>query len=150
MTEFEASALVGASIEVFQPGVDGIVHGTLPAGRNGLIERAAQCWDVVGERRVGGKRNRDVFVEAEDENLVLRIAGLGKRHGCGNHPVAIVAHASAAVDHEADGDRGVLVAEETDRLRLFVLEDMKRALLETADVTLLVAYSDVKDDDLRF
>ena len=142
-------ALEAALLHVVEAGVHRVVNRRLSSRLDGLHERDPQGRLRCVNGLSGGKRRMKIFVEAEDEELILRIHGFRERHACGDHQVAIGRHAAARVDEQADGDRRVLVVEEADFLRLFVLENAKRVLTEAADVAaLLVPDGDVQDDQL--
>ena len=132
-----------------QPCVHRVVHRAFSARADGLVERHSQRGKIIGERRVRRHGRSDIFVEAQHENFVFRIAVFGKREGRRDDPSAIRAHAAAAVDNQPHGDGCILVAEKADRLRELVLEHVKRHLLEPVHVAVFVAHGHVQYDHLR-
>ena len=55
-----------------------------------------------------------MLVEVDHENLILRVAGAGKRQGGRNNFRALRSHASTVINHQADSDRNIFVAKRFD------------------------------------
>src|SRR5690348_2236407 len=72
-----------------------------------------------------------MLVEIDHEHLILRITGAGKGQSSGNHVMHLRPHASTVVNHQADRDRDILVAEILNPLWDCILVNMKVILAET-------------------
>src|ERR1041385_7774355 len=72
-----------------------------------------------------------MLVEIDHEHLILRVTGAGKGQSSGNHVMHLRPHASTVVNHQADRDRDILVAEILNPLWDCILVNMKVILAET-------------------
>ncbi len=87
-----------------------------------------------------------MLVEIDHEHLVLRVAGAGKRHSSGHHVTHLRPHAAAIVNHQADRDRDILVAEIFNLLQDSILVNMKVILAEARNkVPSVVLHGGVQD-----
>src|SRR5208283_3961026 len=113
----------------------------LDCSRQGVVERrfagglkfrqgSLQLPRLVREGHVGRKAKRYMLVEIDDEHLVLRIAGAGKRQGSGNNFGALGCHASTVVQNQARRDRNIFMTIIFSLLQRAVLVDLKVLLAE--------------------
>src|ERR1051326_2796501 len=72
-----------------------------------------------------------MLVEIDHEHLILRVTGAGKGQSSGNHVMHLRPHVSTVVNHQADRDRDILVAEILNPLWDCILVNMKVILAET-------------------
>ena len=102
---------------------------------------------VNGE--LAGSTGVTYSLNAMRKDLVLRMTRLreGRRAGDGECPMLV--HAAAAVDEQANRRRRIGVGEQTDGLRLAVLDDVERVLRQATDVRALpVSDGHVQHDEL--
>src|SRR5579872_1389334 len=115
---------------MFERGSERIVQSSLALGSYSG-QRNFQLGYLICERCVVGKTERNSFVEVDDEYLVLRVAGAGKRQCSGNHVSALRPHASTVIDNQPDCDWDIFVAEILDRLKHSVFIDVEIIFVES-------------------
>src|ERR1019366_2661886 len=74
-----------------------------------------------------------MLVEIDHEYLILWIAGACKYHGGANHIGALRTHASAVVNHQANCDGDIFVAERLNLLKDLIFVDLEVFLAESGD-----------------
>src|SRR5271166_4817096 len=84
-----------------------------------------QLTDLVCKRHVIRKTERNLFVEIDQEHLVLWVAGTSKYQCSRNHVTALRHHASTVVDDQTDGYRDIFVAEILDRFKHSVFVNLE-------------------------
>src|SRR5262245_45548623 len=77
----------------------------------------------------------DHIIEVHGEELVERMTHAGERGGSSGDLFAPAAHAAAAVNHQTNSHRSILIREELNRSALAVVEDSEVLLTEAADKT---------------
>ena len=90
------------------------------------------CLDVVD---VGGVVDDDggAIVEADDKELILRIAGAHELRKGLPGARELRGHAAGEVEHDANGDRGVLSGKGFDDLPLVIVEDIEVFFFKAGD-----------------
>ena len=105
---------------MFRGKVDGVIQSRF-ASRIDVIERVDQIANTAGEILFEVRR----VVEVHDEGFVIGIALTHKRKRRAVHALALIAHAAAVVDDQAEAQRNIFVLERLDRLQNFVFENLK-------------------------
>ena len=127
--------LFGMIPHVHGRGHDGIVERGSTSGFD-LLQSLAQLIDVAGELLI----EVVLVVKVDHEDLILRIAGAYQIQCRAVHLVPLLAHGAGVVDDDPHGDRNIFMPERSDCLRLVVLKNAERALVESRDQMVLVIH----------
>ena len=118
----------GLLIEVVERHAYGIVKRGAAAGVNPL-QGVLQPQHVAGERTV----EEALVIEIDDEDFVFRIRRFDEIDSGGIHLAALIPHASAVVDQNAEGDGDVFPPEVFELLQNFLFIDLEGALRQVRD-----------------
>src|ERR1035437_9715440 len=119
--------------QVVRGSYDGIVERRAAASLD-LFQPRFQLVDVGSEILV----KVVLVVEVDDEHLIIGIRRAHQIQGGCVHLLALLAHGTRAIDHDAHGDGDLFLAERRDGLEMPVLVDVEVALIEAGDDALLV------------
>src|SRR5579864_3430077 len=109
-----------AEVELMERHLDRVVQSR-SAFRHASPQGSPQLLDIVGKQLYVGQPAPRLLIEVDDENLVLRIAGLNERQSGGDYLRLLGPHAAALVHHQPYGDGVVLMGELSYLLLLPVL-----------------------------
>ena len=109
-----------AQADLFQRLEDRIVQRGLTAQWR-LSDDGFQLIEAISEMDCASKAGIHPLIEGDYKHFVFGVARFEKSSRGRDYFVHLRAHASAVVDHEAHGDRNVLMAEHTDGLPHAVL-----------------------------
>src|SRR5262245_30041654 len=123
-----------ALLEVLQSHPESIVQGGL-AAHHQTGKGFAQVGHVVAEGLVGRQSQLYLLVEVHHKHFILRFARLDKGERCRVDLAAPVSHTSTTVHDQPDRQRNILTVEETNVLKLPVLEDLKILLAQAWNET---------------
>jgi hypothetical protein len=91
-----------------------------------------------------------MLVEVNHENLILLVAGAGKRQGSRNNFRALRSHAPTIINHQADCDRNIFVAKRFDFLEDSVLVNPKVFFAEPGNrIMVAVLHGSVQDHQVN-
>ena len=141
----EHSLVEAGGAQMIQGDKYGVVERGL-ASRGGM--RNGQRKLVHAIRETGRRRQAKshLFVEIDDEHLIVGPTGLDEQARGFHHFRQLVAHAAAVVDDQSNGDRHVLMLKKADGLLYAVLEYLKVRLGEIGDKpSLAIAHGRVHD-----
>ena len=93
---------------------------------------------LVNGNEVLGKAQRNMLVEIDHEQLILRVAGARKGQGGASHIRTLGSHAPTTVNHQSNGDRKVFVAERFNLLQNLIFIDLEGFVGESGDWNALV------------
>jgi hypothetical protein len=113
-----------AELKVLDGAIDRIIWSRHSSSRR-VSQRRAELCDVAREHGGRWKAWPDSLVEVHSEELVEGMTDGGKRRRRRSDVLATAAHAAAAVNHQSNGCRPVVVREELNLLRLAVVVDLE-------------------------